>query len=69
MEDLIFVTGCTLVSSWAAAAFDDHSTTPGTTSISLDTHRFHLGMADFNWRDVRGNVEYHNSPFDPVRSS
>lgn len=68
MEDLILVTGCTLVTSWAAAAFDDHTTTPGTTSISLDTRRFHHGGAHFFWRDVRGNVEYHNSHFDPVRS-
>ena len=25
MEDLVFVYGCTLVTSWAAAAFDDYA--------------------------------------------
>ena len=26
MEDLVFIYGCTLVTSWAAAAFYDHAT-------------------------------------------
>lgn len=68
MEDLILVTGCTLVTSWAAAAFDDYTMPVDTTSISLDAQKSDRGRAQFIWRNVRGNVEYHNSHFDPVRS-
>ena len=68
MEDLILVTGCTLATSWAAAAFDDYTMSVDATSISLDTQRFDHGGAQFLWRNIRGNVEYHNSHFDPVRS-
>ena len=67
MEDLILVTGCTLVTSWAAAAFDDYTMPVDTTSISLDAQKSDRGRAEFIWRNVRGNVEYHNSHFDPVR--
>ena len=65
MEDLIPVTGCTLVTSWAAAAFDE---TPVNSSISLHAHKLDRGGAEFLWSNIRGNVEYHNSHFDPVRS-
>jgi hypothetical protein len=65
MEDLILVTGCTLVTSWAAAAFDDYTAPVDPTSISLDVQKFDRGGALFFWRNVRGNVEYHNSHFDP----
>ena len=68
MEDLIIVTGCTLVTSWAAAAFDDYTMPADDTSISLDVQKFDRGGANFSWRNIRGNVEYHNSHFDPVRS-
>ncbi len=69
MEDLIFVTGCTLVTSWAAAAFDCHmSVDSDTTRISLEASKSDGGGAQFFWRNIRGNVEYHNSHFDPVRS-
>jgi hypothetical protein len=68
MEDLILVTGCTLVTSWAAAAFDDYTMPVDSTSISLDAQKSDRGRAQFIWRNVRGNVEYHNSHFDPVRS-
>ena len=69
MEDLILVTGCTLVTSWAAAAFDDTTAMPAdATSISLDAQKFDRGGAQFIWRNIRGNVEYHNSRFNPVRS-
>ena len=67
VEDLILVTGCTLVSSWAAAAFDDTSPIDAT-SISLDAQKLNGGGAEFSWRNIRGNVEYHNSHFNPVRS-
>ena len=70
MEDLILVTGCTLVTSWAAAAFDDYATgmPADATSISLDAQKFDRGGAQFFWRNIRGNVEYHHSRFNPVRS-
>ena len=68
MEDLILVTGCTLVTSWAAAAFDDYAMPVDATSISLDARKFDRGGAKFIWRNIRGNVEYHNSHIDSVRS-
>jgi hypothetical protein len=69
MEDLILVTGCTLVTSWAAAAFDGHvSVDSDATTISLETRKSDGDRARFFWRNVRGDVEYHNSRFDPVRS-
>jgi hypothetical protein len=67
MEDLILVTGCTLVTSWAAAAFDGHMDSDA--KISLDARGFDGGRAEFSWRNRRGIVEYHNSRFDPVRFS
>ena len=70
MEDLILVTGCTLVTAWAAAAFDDTTGIQAdATSISLDAQKFDRGGAQFFWRNIRGNVEYHNSRFNPVRST
>jgi hypothetical protein len=69
MEDLILVTGCTLVTSWAAAVFDGHmSVDSDATTISLEVQKSYDGGAQFFWHNIRGNVEYHNSPFDPVRS-
>jgi hypothetical protein len=68
MEDLILVTGCTLVTSWAAAAFDDYTMPVDSTSISLYAQKFDRGGAQFFWRNIRGNVESHNSHFNPVRS-
>jgi hypothetical protein len=68
-EDLILVTGCTLVTSWAAAAFDAHmSPDADATTISLEARKSDGGGAQFFWRNIRGNVEYHNSRFEPVRS-
>ncbi|KAF8474364.1 hypothetical protein DFH94DRAFT_126318 [Russula ochroleuca] len=64
MEDLILVTGCTLVTSWAAAAFDNYTKPVDATSISLHAQKFDCGGAQFLWSNVRGNVEYHNSQFD-----
>ena len=69
MEDLILVTGCTLVKSWAAAAFDSHmSVDSDATAISLETGKSDNGGAQFFWRNPCGSVEYHNSRFDSVRS-
>jgi hypothetical protein len=69
MEDLILVTGCTLVTSWATAAFDAHmSVASDATTISLEARRSDDGGAQYFWRNIRGSVEYHNSSFGPVRS-
>jgi hypothetical protein len=69
MEDLILVTGCTLVTSWAAVAFDGHmSVDSDPTTISLEARKSDGGAAQFFWRNIRGCVEYHNSRFDPVCS-
>ena len=72
MEDLIFVTGCTLATSWAAAVFDNSqmsadSNAPPT--ISLEVEKFDRGGAQFFWCNDRGKVDYHNSHFDQVRSN
>jgi hypothetical protein len=69
MEDLILVTGCTLVTSWAAAVFDNNKTSTArsdSAAISLDIEESNRGGAQFSWRNNRGNVDYHNSYFDPV---
>jgi hypothetical protein len=68
MEDLILVTGCTLVTSWAAAVFDgDMSVDSDATTLSLEAMKSGNGGAQYYWRNIHGNVEYHNSRFDPVR--
>ena len=72
MEDLILVTGCTLVTSWAVAAFDASahiSVDSEATTISLEARPSDDGGAQYFWRNIRGSLEYHNSRFDPVRSS
>ena len=58
MEDLILVTGCTLVSSWGVAAFVDH-----TQDVAELLVKFRGPVSD--WREVRPSVAYQNSP--PVR--
>jgi hypothetical protein len=69
MEDLILVTGYTLVASWAAAVFDGHISVHSDPMIlSLDAIKSDDGGVQYHWRNIRGNVKYHNSPFDPVRS-
>jgi hypothetical protein len=69
MEDLILVTGCTLVTSWAAAVFDCDMSLDSD-AISLEARKSDGGGAQFFWHNVRGNVEYHNNlnRFEPVRS-
>ena len=68
MEDLILVTGCTLVASWAAAAFDGHiSLDSNGTEISLEARKSDDGGTQYFWHNIRGNVEYHNSRLEPVR--
>jgi hypothetical protein len=64
MEDLILVSGRTLVTSWAAAASVDTFEA----EISLTSRSLSNVGAKFVWGNVRGRVSYHNSRFDPVRS-
>jgi hypothetical protein len=66
MEDLILVSGCTLVTTWAAAVFTDHTMSA---EISLASRTLSNGGASFVWSNVRGPIVHHNSRFDPVRSA
>jgi hypothetical protein len=65
MEDLILVSGCTLVSSWAAAAFVYNTMEA---KISLASRTLSNGGECFVWSNIRGSVEYHDSDINPVRS-
>ena len=65
VEDLILVSGCTLVTSWAAAAFVDDTMDA---EISLASRIHDNGGGSFVWSNIRGHVLYHNSCFEPVRS-
>jgi hypothetical protein len=65
VEDLILVSGCTLVTSWAAAAFVDDAMDA---EISLASRKLNNGGASFVWSNIRGSILYHNSRFEPVRS-
>ena len=65
MEELILVSGCTLVTSWAAAVFMDDNMEA---EITLESLPLSSGGAVFVWSDVQG-PEYHNSDFDSVRFS
>jgi hypothetical protein len=65
VEDLTLVSGCTLVASWAAAAFVDDAMDA---EISLASRMLNNGGASFVWSNIRGSVLYHNSRFEPVRS-
>jgi hypothetical protein len=62
-EDLVLVYGCTLVSSWAAAAFDDYV---ADAQVSLTSRTLNNGGASFVWGSIRGTVEYHGCQFEPV---
>jgi hypothetical protein len=65
LEDLILVSGCTMVTSWAAAAFVDDTMDA---EISLASRTLNNGGASFAWSNIRGRVLYHNSRLEPVRS-
>ena len=65
MEDLMLVSGCTMVTSWAAALSVDNTLEA---EISLESRLHSNRGASFVWSNVRGRVSYHNSCFDPVRS-
>ena len=65
MEDLIFVTGCTLVTSWAAVAFMENTTDAEITLVSGPPIN---GGTNFFWDNIRGSVNFRNSHFNGVRS-
>ena len=65
MEDLILVTSCTLVNSWAAAVFVDYNSEA---EISLASRALNNGRSSFVWNNIRGPVEYRNRRLDQVRS-
>ena len=63
MDDLILVTGCTLVTSYASAVFDDHIAEAQTSLVSRPLNN---GGAIFLWSNMRGTIEYHDSQLNPV---
>ena len=64
-EAFVLVSGCTLVTSWAVAAFVDHTMDA---EISLESRASSDHGTKFVWRNVQGPVVHHNSLFDPVRT-
>jgi hypothetical protein len=64
IEDLILVSGCTLTTSWAAAAFVD-STMKAEISLARGTPGDNSGT-NFHWSNIQGHVWHNNSRFDPV---
>ena len=65
LEDILFVSGCTLVTSWAAAVFLDNNMEA---KITLASKTLSNGGTSFIWSNIQGPVVYHSSSFDPVRS-
>jgi hypothetical protein len=64
MEDLILVTGCTLVTSWGAAAFLDNS---ADAEFTLAVQLLNGGGATYDWRVIRPSVVHGDSYRGPVR--
>jgi hypothetical protein len=65
MEDLVLIYGCTSVTSWAAAAFDDFDTGA---QVPLANRKLETGGARFVWSNINGTVECHDSQLDTVLS-
>jgi hypothetical protein len=63
MDDLILVTGCTLVTSYASAVLEDHIADAQTSLVSRPLNN---GGASFVWSNIRGTIEYHDSQLNPV---
>jgi len=66
-EDLILVSGCTLVTSWGAAVFLDYGQDEA--AISLADHALPNGGGKFVWGNINRVVPHHNSQLESVRSS
>jgi len=70
VEDLILVTGYTLATSWAAAAFDGtKSRACDATKISLEVQKSDGGGTKFVWCNSWGSVEHRDSTSESVCSS
>lgn len=65
MEDLILVSGCTFVTSWAAATFCDKHADE---EFSLRSQALSGGGSRFDWKKVGPSVAYRNSHQVLVRS-
>ena len=65
MEEFILVTGCTLVTSWAAAVFVDDNMEA---EISLADTMFNSSGSRFVLDVIQGPVEHRNSFLNRVRS-
>ena len=65
MEDLILVSGCMLVTSWAAATFVENTMEA---RISLASRPLNNVAAIFVWTNNQGPVVHHNGQIDPVCS-
>jgi hypothetical protein len=63
MGDLILVTGCTLVTSYALAVLDNHT---ADAQISLVSELQNNEGSSFVWSNIRGTIAYHDSQVDPV---
>ena len=63
MDELILVTGCTLVTSYASAVFDDYI---ADAQVSLVSTPLNNGGASFVWSNIGGTIEYHDSQLSPV---
>jgi hypothetical protein len=66
MEDLVLVSGRTLVTSWGAAVFLDHGLEEA--AISLADHVLPNGGGRFVWGNIDRVVPHHNSRLESVRS-
>ena len=63
MDDLILVTGCTLVTSYASAVLDDYV---ADAQISLVSTLLKNEGASFAWGKIRGTIEYHDGQLKPL---
>lgn len=63
MEDLILVTGCTLVPSWSSATFLGRSETAQLSLVQMPDK----SERNFEFRNIRGDVARHCSRLDLVR--
>jgi hypothetical protein len=64
MEDLILVTGCTLVTSWVATAFLGRSREAKVSLVQMQDN----SERSFEFSNIQGDVARHCSRFDPVCS-
>jgi len=66
IEDILLISGRTLVSSWAAVTFADNTQEA---EISLTVQALPNGGTSFVWSKIYGTVAYHHSQLDPNKPS